>query len=95
MLKRILLFDVNRILFFDINRVLRWDISRAVIPAVLFKAVLGFVAAGFVLAVVVPMATQNGWRIDGWVPPAVILGCVLAAVASDLRQAVGSRRRRA
>lgn len=95
MLKRILLFDVNRILFFDINRVLRWDISRAVIPAVVLKAVLGFVAAGFVLAVAVPMTTQNGWRFDDRVPPAVILGCVLGAIASDLREALRARRRRA
>ena len=88
MLKRILLFDVNRILRFDINRILRWEISRAVIPTVLLKAFLGLVAAGFVLAIAVPVAARNGWPINEWMPLLVIAGCVVLAIADDLYRTV-------
>jgi hypothetical protein len=95
MLKRILLFDVNRILFFDINRILRWEISRAVIPTVVLKAVLGVIAGGFLVAIVVPLAAQYRWPIHDWVPPGVMLLSVLGAIATDLRHIVRTRRRRA
>src|SRR5687767_1449326 len=87
MFKRILMFDVNRILFFDVNRILRWDVSRALrrpIPVVVLKLLLAWIAAGIVVAIVVPIAARNGWTVAEWVPRIVVLAFLALAAGPDI-----------
>jgi hypothetical protein len=77
----------KQILTFDVNRVLRWDVGRALgwrVPAILLKALAGWVVGGLLLAVLVPWATRRGWHLSEWTPLIVILGSMAICCASDI-----------
>ena len=84
---RILRFDVGRVLRFDVNRILQWDVGRALrwrIPTILLKALAGWVVAGLLLGMIVPMAARRGWHLSEWTILIVILASTAIFCASDL-----------
>ena len=85
---RILRFDIGRVMRFDVNRILLWDVGRALqwhIPAVLLKALAGWIAAILLLELVItPWAARRGWHLNEWTPLLVILASMAICCASDL-----------
>jgi hypothetical protein len=107
MLKPILTFDVGRILnwkvgralrpilLFDVSRIFQWDVGRGLrtpIPTILLKGLAGFLMAGLLLAVVVPLSWGRGWHVPEWGAWLLIVACVAAFMGPDLFGLIGRGR---
>ena len=68
---------------FSLDRILHADLMRIVIPRILVKALLGYVLAGILLALIVPRLHARGIALRGWMAWATILGIIAICIAPD------------
>ena len=88
-LRQILMFDVNRILKWDVGRALKSDVLTWRIPAVILRAALGWLVAGILLAITVPVLARRGSELPDWAPLLVISACVAVFVLLGRRSRRG------
>jgi hypothetical protein len=80
-IRAVLLFDVNRILFFDLAKPLQHPIAE-----IALKVIGVYLVAALVTGITVSMMLTAGWPVPEWMPLSVVLGCVVAFIAPDLRR---------
>ena len=74
------------------DRIQRANARSRRVPALVLPALLAFVLAGVVLALLVPLLHSRGLALRGWMACAVIGGALLLALGRATFQWVRSRR---
>lgn len=73
----------------SLDRVMHADIAAITVPTLIMKLLVAVVAAGVILAVLVPLLADRGLHVADWVGRVVLLAAVAAAVGPDLWRRYG------